>query len=332
MYRLFVGIDVSKAWIDASYTEGPDPKYLGQFDNSISGFKELLKAVRGVTAVKRSAWFFCFENTGTYSKELLQWLCSQEIACREESALKIAKESGLRRGKSDKIDSQLICQYSFKNRDSIQATKLSGPNIQLIKKLLSRRAFLVRQRAARMVSLKEQRAEFPSQLLEVLEAQDKEAIGKLGEDIQFVEKEIKRLIDASTELKKNNRLAQSVTGVGHVIAWHIIAYTNNFEDFSNYKSFAAYCGIAPFPNKSGSTRNFRNRVSPIANRRIKALIANGVIAAMTHDTEIRLYSQRKLQEGKESGCVKNAVKNKLIARVFAVVKRGTPFVSTHNYA
>ena len=44
------------------------------------------------------------------------------------------------------------------------------------------------------------------------------------------------------------------------------------------------------------------------------------------------YYNRKKEEGKESGVVLNAIKNKLIQRVFAVVKRGTPYVKLMTYA
>lgn len=332
MYSMFAGIDVSKDWIDSSWSQGPNPQYLGRFENSIAGFKKLVKAFKTVTSVDQSRWFFCFENTGTYSKLLVQWLCSEGIPCREENALKISKEGGLRRGKSDKIDSKLICRYAFKNRDSIQPTKLPAPEIQVLKKLLSRREFLVRQRTARQVSLREHQAEFPSNLLKLLEAQDQEAIQKLTENIGFIEKEIEKITASQPELQKNCDLAQSVKGVGPVITWYLLAYTNNFQNFENAKHFASFCGVAPFPDESGTTRKHKNRVSPMANKHIKAIITNGVLAAVAYDTELRFYYQRKISEGKEPGCVLNAVKNKLIARVFACVKRGSPFVSTHNYA
>ena len=332
MYRLFAGIDVSKDYVDASWTDGPNPTYLGRFENSIAGFKKLVGGLKAVTSLKKTEWFICFENTGTYSKLLFQWLCSQGIACREENAMRILKEAGVRRGKSDKIDSIRICLYAFKNRDILQATPLPSPESQLLKKLLSRRDFLVRQRVARQVSLREQKSEFPTKLLKQLEEQDQAAILKLNEDIEFIEDQIDTLIAENNAMQKNYELAQSVKGVGPVITWYLIAYTGNFENFANARKFASYCGVAPFPYESGSSQKYKDRVSPLANKHIKALITNGALAAIAHDTEIRSYAHRKLAEGKEPGCVQNAVKNKLIARVFAVVKRGTPFVATHNYA
>lgn len=332
MYQFFVGIDVSKSWIDASWSDHSAPCYLGQFPNSIEGFKKLISALQKATKAAKTSWFICFENTGTYSKLLLQWLCSQQIACREENAIRISKEAGLRRGKSDKIDSGIICLYAFKNRDLLKPTELPTPVIEQMKKLLSRRNFLVRQRTARKVSLNEQKNEYPPDLLKALEAQDREAIKLLDQDIQFVEDKIKELIASNKQIEKNSRLTQSVKGIGPVITWYLIASTNNFQNFCNARKFASYCGIAPFPHSSGSAWKGKNKVSHLANKQIKALLSNGVQAAIQHDTELRTYFARKIGEGKEEGVVLNAVKNKLIARAFAVVQRGTPFISTHNYA
>ncbi|MDZ4708547.1 MAG: hypothetical protein SH818_09140 [Saprospiraceae bacterium] len=56
------------------------------------------------------------------------------------------------------------------------------------------------------------------------------------------------------------------------------------------------------------------------------------MSAIRHDLEIRTYYQRKIKEGKVEGVVITSVKNKLVARVFAVVQGGTPFVKLGNYA
>ena len=53
---------------------------------------------------------------------------------------------------------------------------------------------------------------------------------------------------------------------------------------------------------------------------------------LRNDQEISKYYARKKEEGKKSGVVFNAIKNKLIQRVFAVVKRGTPYVKIMTYA
>ena len=50
------------------------------------------------------------------------------------------------------------------------------------------------------------------------------------------------------------------------------------------------------------------------------------INAVRYHAELRAYYQRKLEEGKGKMSAINAVRNKLLHRVVAVVKRGTPYV------
>jgi transposase len=51
------------------------------------------------------------------------------------------------------------------------------------------------------------------------------------------------------------------------------------------------------------------------------------ISSVQHNSELHLYYQRKVQEGKNKMSVINAVRNKLLHRIVAVVKRGTPYES-----
>ena len=45
-----------------------------------------------------------------------------------------------------------------------------------------------------------------------------------------------------------------------------------------------------------------------------------------NDTELKAYYSRKIAEGKNKMSVINAVRNKLVHRITAVVKRGTSFI------
>jgi hypothetical protein len=56
------------------------------------------------------------------------------------------------------------------------------------------------------------------------------------------------------------------------------------------------------------------------------------LSAACHDPELRVYYHRKLVEGKHKGTVLNAVKFKLIERMFAVVKRGSSYVKLSQYS
>lgn len=46
--------------------------------------------------------------------------------------------------------------------------------------------------------------------------------------------------------------------------------------------------------------------------------------------EMKSYYQKRLAEGKSKMSTQNIIRNKIVARVFAVVKRGTPFIEDYK--
>lgn len=332
MYSLFVGCDMSKAYFDASFREVIGKvSYLGRFDNTYSGFELFVKTLSKTSDVSKSEWLICFENTGVYSKSFLEWLVSRSITCKEESPLRIYKSSGIKRGKDDKIDSKDITKYVFEKRDSLRVSKMPKPMIVSLKQLLSRRDFLIRKKQSCEISIKEKRQLIDPHLLKILEDQNKELLELFHNQISKIEEKIIELIDEDMSIKTNYLLVQSIIGIGPIISAYLIAYTENFTLFNDSRKFASYSGVAPFPHRSG-IKVGRTRVSHMANKKIKSLLSNGAISAIVFDNEIKVYYKRKLKEGKAKGTVLNAVKNKLIHRVFAVIKRQSPYVKIMNYA
>jgi hypothetical protein len=66
-------------------------------------------------------------------------------------------------------------------------------------------------------------------------------------------------------------------------------------------------------------------------RQAKADLSISVLTTITRDPDIREYWLRKKAEGKHAGCILNAIKFKIVLRMFAVVKRGKPYVNTKGY-
>jgi len=146
------------------------------------------------------------------------------------------------------------------------------------------------------------------------------------EQIGEIENEIKTLIEEDSNLKKNYNLATSVVGIGLVNAVIFMVYSNNFQGFTNGRKYACYGGVAPFEYSSGTSIKGKTRVSHLANKTIKVNLTQAAKSAVLNDPELKKYYKRKENEGKEHGVIMNAVKFKLIIRVFAVVNRGTPYV------
>lgn len=80
-----------------------------------------------------------------------------------------------------------------------------------------------------------------------------------------------------------------------------------------------------------STIKGKPKVSHIGVKLLKADLSQAVKSAVVWDREMKMYYERKIKEGKAYGVVLNAVKFKLVCRMFAVVRRGTPFVDLQTY-
>jgi len=329
MYRFIIGADISKRTIDVSYTEDGIANYIGHYPNAEPGFKQMVKDLKSKTNKGVKDWFFCFENTGPYSKLLLEWLITKKIACREESALRISKSLGIKRAKNDKIDSEDICVYAFEKRHILESTVLPDQVILELRQLISYRNSLTKHKQGLMICLKEKKVQKQT-ILELSNINDGIII-MLKESIKELDQKIEELICKNSEIKENYELAKSVVGIGRLNAANIVCITENFTKIKTSRKMSCACGTAPFPKESGEKKGKR-RVSQIGNKKMKALLSNAANNAVRNDHTLKAYYTRKIKENKEYGVVINAVKNKLLHRVFAVVKRKTPYVNLKSYA
>ena len=120
-------------------------------------------------------------------------------------------------------------------------------------------------------------------------------------------------------------LISSVVGIGTVIACEMIITTIEFKSINDPKKYACNVGVVPFEHRSGSSIRGRNRVSKFANKNVKRLLHLAALSTIRYEGEYRSYWLRKIEEGKHKMIILNALRNKIIQQVFAVVKRGTKY-------
>ena len=113
----------------------------------------------------------------------------------------------------------------------------------------------------------------------------------------------------------------SIPGVGPAAATEVILATDEFKNFAEPKKLACHAGVAPFEHSSGSSIRGRSRVNQHARKRLKFLFHLAAMSAIRVKGELQTYYQRKVAEGKNKMSILNAVRNKLIHRICAVVKR-----------
>ena len=71
--------------------------------------------------------------------------------------------------------------------------------------------------------------------------------------------------------------------------------------------------------------------SHLANKQLKAMFNLCAVSAIQHNTEMKQYYQKRVVQGKNKMSTVNIIRNKSLARMFAVVKRQTPYVDNLKY-
>ena len=332
-YQLFIGIDISKKWIDVCLTfTGKKPEMPHRrFLNQANDFKKMLTFISRYAGKHQiqGRWLFCMEHTGVYVLPLCSFLEEHALDYVLQSALAIAKSLGLRRAKTDQADAANIARYAFLHQTELEPSRLLCHRLLKIKHLLSLRNRLVKANKGLKVAAKELEAfsQTPAGVSQI----SKQACRQLNSHIKHIEQTVRSLIQQCSTLNSIFELITSVKGVGLIVAAHLLVFTNGFTAFQTPRQFACYIGIVPFRYSSGSSIKKPDRVSHLANKKLKTLISTAAISAIRFDKQIKAYYERRIDEGKNRFLVQNNVKNKLIQRIFAVVKRGTPYVELNQF-
>lgn len=318
--KITIGCDISKEKLDF-YCRNTAEHFV--LENSSKGMQNLSKWMEQHQFNKQEIEIG-FEHTGIYTNVIRQFCNHQNLSHYVIGALELKKSLGIVRGKNDVVDSKRICEYLFEKGYKINAAKPINIGIGMLKRLDSLRALLVAQRAGLITRMNEEKEVLKLDDQDIIISTQSDIIKILSDKIVKIEQQMKAESDKDKGLNKNFELLNSITGIGKVTAYQLIITTENFTRFDDPRKFASYGGIAPFGNQSGKFQG-KSKVSKLANKRIKSLLDICARSAMVHDAELRLYYQRKVAEGKNERSVRNAVRFKLLTRIFSVIRNQSPF-------
>jgi transposase len=294
--------------------------YETEVDNNAQAIKAYFQGLKEKFKFSLGQLIVCMEHTGIYCLPALDYLTKNKINVCVEPALQIKQSQGMARGKNDKVDARRIAQYAYKNRQQLKFWKPQRTSIQKLKALLVLRERLVKTKAIMETPINETREYIDESIRKVIIKNCRASINALAKDIIKIEKEICSLVESDTQLKEQYGRVKSVPGIGMITALNVIVSTGEFQRISEAKKFACHAGVAPFENESGSSRKARPRVSKLANMNLKKLLHLAAMSAIQCCEEMKVFYQRKVAEGKNKMNVINAVRNKLIGRIFACIK------------
>lgn len=328
------GVDVSKNTLDVAccIDMGKSKFEHIRVANSTAGYNELRKWMQ-VHAGEKGRIRLCMEYTGLYAHEFRQWLESEGITYYMVNPIKMHKYEppynikGLNKIKTDEVDSYRISIFCHQNHEAFPPSKLPPESYFKLKRILAERIQYVKQ----SVLYKQQLHDISKFDTAASRRRKEDALKLISMNIKGADAEIDNIIAQDPGLETNYKLLLSVIGIGRVNALTTIILTENFTAITNPRQYANYIGISPFRNESGTSVKKATRVSKVGYGKAKAALSIAVCSAIRNDPGIKLYWQRKKSEGKPSGVVLNAVKFKIVLRMFAVVKRKKEYVRMDAY-
>jgi transposase len=320
-----LGIDVSKETIDACLIRSLDGQlFESKFHNNASGFRHLKQWCKQQRCECDATTLCCMEHTGLYTRLLVHYLISREVQVWLESSLQIKRSQGLIRGKSDKIDAQRIARYAHVFSAKANVLQIGAFTLEKLKDLQTNRRRLMKALQALRTSVSELK-QFDPASGKLMEQTNRDAIRGLEKSLDKVDEKILSYISEDQELKQQYDLMLTIKGVGKVLAAMLLIYTHGFTRLNDTRKLACYSGVAPFVYESGTSIRGKTGVSKFANNDLKKTLHMAAISSIQHNPELHQYYKRKVEEGKNKMSVINAVRNKLLHRIVAVVKRGTPY-------
>lgn len=318
----FIGVDVSKKKLDFCVMLQGKVMREEVVNNHPRAIYGLIQVLKRDLDINNTDFLICAEHTGQYTYPLACACKALECRLWLENPAQIKYCSGIQRGKNDKVDAQRIAIYASRYSDKVKYYDRPEEEIERLKQLESERNLYTVDIAKYKGQLKDQKDYMPKEIYNKKAKRFNKLIKELQLAVEAIRLEMEEIIRGTEVLSRQMDLLTSVDGVGKVVALNMIIETEAFTRFDDPRKFCCYAGVAPFSYTSGSSQHSKSKVSQRANKAIKRLLHLAAVS-VTHRTsgELKAYSLRKVEEGKNKMLVINALRAKIVARMFAVIKR-----------
>ena len=279
-----------------------------QVNNCKAGYKELLRWLREHD-VDASTCMYGMEHTGFYSDGLQHFLDKKGYKYTMLEPAVIKHYPIQPREKNDRLDAAKIADYLFRFKETIRPSRVPDKTMEKLRELHKERKFYVEDRVCYLNRKQVVGKEEAKRLDKMISLLDKQ--------VESIEEKIREIIRNDEALMESYLYLTSITGIAFVNAVNAIVITQNFTVFKTARDYASYIGVAPHTKKSGTTVRWKPKPYKHCDLTAKA-------DAVVHDVELKRFYERKCNGKEDADTIRkamNAVKFKLVLRMFAVVRQ-----------
>lgn len=274
---MFVGIDISKAWLDSAHLDGSGRQtHLKRYSNTSEGAAKLVEQLKGVQLV------VC-EATGGYEQTLVDALLKAGIPVSVVNPKRVrdfARSAG-KLAKTDRIDAQLLARYA-----------------QVFESKLPRAVLHPYSELKQLHALRQDILDSLTQAKNRLNRAATSTKALLQETVIHFQKQLKTVntaIAAQLKAHPHVQVLSSVTGVGPILNTALLGGLPELGHLSG-KEIAALVGLAPFNCDSGQMRGRRKVFGGREN--IRNTLYMATFSAKKHNPVIQKYFDALIARGK----------------------------------
>lgn len=299
---LFLGIDLSKHWLDAHLLPTGQTWHVATTPEALSAWVEQLPATIALVAL---------EATGGLEATLAALLAGRglPVAVVNPRQIRHFAKAGGQLAKTDQLDAKVIALYAERMRPSVRPLK--DEQQQALDELLARRRQLVEMLVGEKNRL--QQARTP-----IVRASVQAHIDWLSAQIAGRDKELAELIEQSALWRERAELLQSVPGVGEGTARALLAELPELGTLSR-RALAALVGLAPFVQRSGKWQG--KSFCTGGRAALRAVLYMAALTGKRFNPVLKAFYERLTAQGKPHKVAMVACMRKLLSILNALVRQ-----------
>jgi len=309
MSKPFVGIDVSKAYLDVFIRPTEERTRVGNDDVGVAQLISQLADLQPALVV--------LEPTGGLQMPLVAALVVARIPVAVVNPRQV-RDFGRSTGKlakTDALDAAVLAHFAEAVRP--EPRPIADEATLELDGILTRRRQLVEMITAEQNRLAASR-------IKVVRADIKTHINWLRHRLSDVHKDLDGAIRNSPVWREKDDLLKSVPGVGRVVAATLIAELPELGRL-NRKKIAALVGVAPLNRDSGTLRG--RRVTWGGRASVRSALYMATLSALRYNPAIAACYQRLVAAGKAKKVAIVACMRKLVVVLNAMVRARSPWQS-----
>ena len=307
---VFIGIDVSKEWVDVAVHSTGDIWRVSQDQEGIDALIPQLQSLNPQCVV--------MEATGGYEMPLSTALAAAGIPVAVVNPRQVrdfARSQG-KLAKTDRIDAVVIAHFG--EVSGLVGQPLVPAAARELEALVTRRRQVIQMRTAEL--------QHRQRTLPFVQHRIDRNLAALDEELRDLDGELTRRLRESPLWREREELLRSVPGIGSVTVFSLLADLPELGSLDRREA-AAIVGVAPFNRDSGKFRGSRRCWGGRAH--VRAALYMAALVGVRHNSILKAFYERLVRAGKAKKVALTACMRKLLTILNAMLKHHTTWNPHH---